>query len=110
MNPRGRPLAWLHGEIKTPPFSPAARLEAGLLLRRLQLGETLSLPHSRPMPSIGSGCHELRIRDEGANWRIIYCLKPDAVVILEVFSKKSSRTPREVIAACRRRLREYESG
>jgi len=48
-----KPIVWLEGEIKTPPFSRAARLEAGFLLRRLQLGERLSLPHSRPMPSIG---------------------------------------------------------
>jgi len=43
------PLVWLHGEVKTPPFSQEARIEAGTLLRRLQLGQTLSLPHSRPM-------------------------------------------------------------
>jgi hypothetical protein len=51
-------LVWLEGEIKTPPFGRAARLEAGFLLRRLQLGERLSLPHSRPMPAIGRRCHE----------------------------------------------------
>jgi hypothetical protein len=46
------PLAWLHGVIKSPPFSDAARLEAGFLLRQLQKGVMLSMPHSRPMPSI----------------------------------------------------------
>lgn len=35
MSPKDQPLAWLHGEIKTPPFSTAARLEAGYLLRLL---------------------------------------------------------------------------
>lgn len=39
------------GEIKTPPFSAAACIEAGTLLRRLQLGENIGLPHVRPMPS-----------------------------------------------------------
>jgi len=53
-NPR-KPLAWLHGDIKTPPFSAAARIEAGVLLRRLQEGANLSLPYARPMPSIGRG-------------------------------------------------------
>ena len=48
-----KPLVWLRGEVKTPPFSAAARLEAGTLLRRLQGGEKLSMPHSRPMPVIG---------------------------------------------------------
>ncbi len=59
-----KPLVWLHGEIKTPPLSSVARIEAGFLLRRIQQGEKLSLPQSRPMPSIGKRCHELRINDE----------------------------------------------
>jgi len=63
MSPNDKPLAWLYGQIKTPPLSPAARLEAGFLLRQLQQGEKLSLPHSRPMPSVGARCHELRIND-----------------------------------------------
>jgi hypothetical protein len=46
-------LVWLHGEIQTPPFSKYARVEAGVLLGRLQQGGVLPLPHSRPMPSIG---------------------------------------------------------
>jgi hypothetical protein len=45
-----KPLVWLGGEIKTPPLSSGARIEAGTLLRKLQNGEKLSLPHSRPMP------------------------------------------------------------
>jgi hypothetical protein len=57
---------WLHGEVRTPPLSGAARIEAGVLLRRLQRGVSLSLPQSRPMPSIGKRCHELRITDENA--------------------------------------------
>ena len=56
-----KPLVWLEGEIKTPPFSAAGRVEAGTLLRQLQEGKSLGLPHSRPMPSIGPRCHELRI-------------------------------------------------
>jgi hypothetical protein len=39
-----KPLVWLHGEVKTPPFSAAARLEVGVLLRRLQRGERVSTP------------------------------------------------------------------
>ncbi|MGH2372677.1 MAG: type II toxin-antitoxin system RelE/ParE family toxin, partial [bacterium] len=46
MNGEDKPLVWLHGEIKTPPFSATARIEAGVLLRRLQRGDRLSLPHS----------------------------------------------------------------
>jgi phage-related protein len=102
-----KPIAWLSGEVTSPPFSKAARVEAGFLLRRLQDGETLSLPHSRPMPVIGRRCHELRIPDESATWRIIYFLDKDAIVVLDVFSKKTQTTPKPIIDACRKRLKEY---
>jgi len=108
-NGPAKPLVWLHGEIKTPRFSPEARVEAGVLLRRLQQGELLGMPHSRPMPSIGPRCHELRMREEGHNWRIVYRLDEDAIVIAEVFDKKSRQTPRPVINACQRRLQQYDA-
>ena len=98
-------IARLAGEIKTPPFSARARLEAGVLLRRLQCGESLSLPHSRPMPGIGKRCHELRIPDEQGTWRIVYRLDPDAIVIGEVFAKKTAQTPQHVIERVQRRFR-----
>jgi len=110
MSPTDRPLVWLHGELKTPPFSKAARLEAGFLLRRLQRGEQLSLPHSRPMPTIGRRCHELRINDERQTWRVIYRTDPDAIILLEVFSKRTAQTPKAVLANCKRRLQEYDNG
>lgn len=103
-----KPLAWLKGEIKTPPFSSEARIEAGFILRRLQQGERLGLPHSRPMPTIGPRCHELRIRDREQTWRIVYRIDQDAILILEIFRKKTPTTPRGVIGDCRRRLRHYD--
>ncbi len=108
MSPADKPLIWLHGEVKSPPFSAEARLEAGVLLRRLQRGEKLSLPESRPMPAIGPRCHELRIVDEKASWRIVYRLDPDAVVIAEVFRKTTQTTPYHVIQQAQRRLRNYD--
>jgi len=109
MSPNDKPLAWLHGEIRTPPFSRAARLEAGSLLRALQRGDKLLMPHSRPMPSIGPRCHEMRIADERIDWRIVYRLDSDAIVIVEVFEKKARKTPQSVIDTCRRRLRDYDA-
>ena len=108
MSPRDKPLAWLRGEVKTPPFSQNARIEAGFLLRRLQRGESIGLPHSRPMPSIGSRCRELRIQDADSTWRIVYRVDRDAVIIAEVFAKKTQATPKSVTDACRRRLRGYD--
>jgi phage-related protein len=103
-----KPLVWLHGEVKSPPFSPAGRMEAGFLLRRLQRGELLSMPESRPMPSVGARCHELRIRGESHTWRIMYRIDTDAIVILEVFEKKTGKTPKHVIATCKERMKVYD--
>jgi len=105
---RDKPLAWLHGEIKTPPFSAAARVEAGVLLRRLQRGESLAMPHSRTMPVIGNACHELRVHDADKTWRIMYCVGSDAIVILDVFAKTTTKTPQSVVKACEKRLRHYQ--
>lgn len=104
MGATDKPLVWLHGEVRTPPFSQAARIEAGFLLRRLQAGESPELPHSRPMPSIGARCHELRINDSNVTWRIVYRADADAIVILEVFKKTTTKTPAQVINTCKRRL------
>jgi phage-related protein len=104
-----QPLVWLHGEIQTPPFSTEARIEAGCLLRRLQQGESLGLPHSRPLPAVAPRCHELRVEDKGAEWRIIYRSDSDAIVTAEVFNKKTRATPQQVIAVCQKRLRTYDA-
>ena len=103
-----KPLVWLRGEIKTPPFSQQGRLEAGVLLRRLQKGETIGMPASRPMPTIGRRCHELRVRDSQHNWRIIYRVDTDAIVIGDIFAKKTGATPKRIIDECAKRFREYD--
>ena len=108
MSPNDKPLAWLHGEIKTPPLSEAARLEAGYLLRLLQRGDTIGMPHSRPMSTIGQRCHELRVQDKQQTWRVVYRIDPDAIVLVEVFSKKTGKTPKRVIELCQQRLKDYD--
>jgi phage-related protein len=106
--PTPKPLIWLSGEIKTPPFSSPARIAAGVLLRRLQQGEAIGMPHSRPMPGIGVRCHELRIRDVDKQWRVVYRIDGDSIVIAEVFLKTTRQTPKHVIDACQGRLIKYD--
>src|SRR6266567_3226209 len=102
-----KPLVWLHGEVKTPPFSAAARIEAGVLLRRLQRGERIGLPASRPMLIIGRGCHELRITDAARHgvssigwtpmrWSLRRC------------SRRKLRRHRPQLLTCVLRLRQYD--
>ena len=108
MSPKHKPLVWLSGEVKSPPFSAEGRVEAGYLLRLIQAGQNLSMPHSRPMPVIGPRCHELRIQDENQTWRIVYRVDSDAIVIVEVFSKVTQITPANVVRTSQRRLRAYD--
>jgi phage-related protein len=68
----------------------------------------IGLPMSRPLPAIGARCHELRVNDAGQSWRIVYRIDTDAIVVADVFIKKTRSTPRQVIETCRRRLREYD--
>ncbi len=68
------------------------------------------MPDSRPMPAIGPRCHELRITDRvaGKEWRIIYRVDADAIVIADAFAKKSRSTPKAAITRGARRLRLYD--
>jgi phage-related protein len=97
------------GEIKTPPFSKSARVETGLLLRKLQDREMLSMPESRPMPNIGTHCHELRVGDSESNkeWRIIYRIDENEIVVFDVFAKTTQRTPQQIINNCQKRIKRY---
>lgn len=106
----GKVIVWLHGEdaFRAPPLSNTALEEASALLSLVRYGRRLSMPVSRPMPRIGSRTHELRIKDVAAQWRIIYRVDADAVLLLEVFKKKTRATPMAVIENCKRRLRQYD--
>jgi phage-related protein len=108
VGPTRKTLVWLGGEIKTPPFSKEARVEAGALLRHVQEGESLGMPHSRPMPSIGPRCHEIRVPDENRTWRIVYRIDPDAILIAGVFAKTTRATTRHDIESCQKRLKVYD--
>lgn len=107
--PVPKPLVWLHGEIKTPPFTAEGRREAGMLLRLLQQGMRLGMPQAEPLPDVGSRCGALRVRDAKHNWRIMYRIDTDAVLILEVYSKKTRKIPDEVIERCRQRFKQYDA-
>jgi phage-related protein len=80
-----------------------------MLLRLLQQGETLSMPHAEALPDLGAHCGALRVRDGEHNWRIMYRVDGDALVILEVYAKKTRKIPQEVMDRCRKRLVGYDS-
>jgi phage-related protein len=102
-------LRWLKERIHTPPFSELARREVGYLLGQLQSGDLLSMPASRPLPSVGKRCHELRVRDENINWRIVYRIDATRIVIAGVFAKKAKTQQQLEFSRCKVRLRAYDA-
>ena len=60
------------------------------------------------MPGVGPRCHELRITDERREWRLVYRIDDDAIVIGEVFAKTTQKTPARVLEQCRRRFARYD--
>lgn len=80
-----------------------------MLLRLLQQGEQLNMPQAEPLPNVGSRCGALRVRDAEHSWRIMYRADSDAVLILEVYSKKTRKIPDEIISRCKDRLKRYDA-
>ena len=104
-----KPLVWLHGEVKTPPFTSEGRQEAGMLLRLLQKGEKPGMPQAEALHDVGPHCGALRIRDGEHNWRIMYRIDLDAVLVLDVYPKKTRKIPDEVMNRCKLRLKQYDA-
>jgi len=61
------------------------------------------------MPSIGTRCHELRINDENLTFRIINRIYTDAILNLDVYEKKTNRTPKSIIDICKQRINRFEA-
>jgi phage-related protein len=101
-------LVFLHGKIKTPPFSKDARREAGFLIRRLQNGESLRMPKAESLPIVGPHCGALRVRDDQHNWRIMYRVDAKVVLVVDVYDKKTRQIPDGVIDRCKKRLVRYD--
>lgn len=100
-----KPVIWL-GDSRNAigDFPKEARYQVGTELRRVQRGEE---PISwRPMPTVGMGVNEIRVRVDKA-YRVIYLAKfPEAVYVLHAFAKTENKTPKAETELASRRYRE----
>jgi phage-related protein len=88
-------------------FPEGVRRELGKAIFDLQKGESLSLPLSRPIPAVGRGVEELRVKDRTGAYRAFYFTKlAGAVLIIHAFQKKTAKTPPHEIDLARKRLKE----
>jgi phage-related protein len=92
-------------------FPKPARRLLGQAVLDLQYGARVGMPLSRPMPSVGTGVQELRIRDPSGIYRAFYVLKfRDGVLVFHAFEKRSQKTSRHDIALGVKRLGEVLHG
>jgi len=86
-------------------FSPQARHQAGYQLERVQRG--LEPADFKPMPAVGAGVYEIRVRDATGAFRVMYLAKfEEAVYVLHAFQKKTQKTARAEIELATRRYRD----
>jgi phage-related protein len=101
-----KPIAFLGGSLDDLRGFPAdARREAGYQLDRVQRG--LDPDDWRPMPSVGAGVREIRVRERAGAFRVIYVATfADVVYVLHAFQKKTRQTAKRDIDLAASRLRE----
>lgn len=84
-------------------FPVNARRDAGHQLDRLQQG--LRPDGFKPMPAVGPGVEEIRVRDEAGVFRVIYLARrPESIYVLHAFQNKTQRTSPLDIELAKRRL------
>lgn len=89
------------------PLGLDLRRQIAELLALLAEGASIGLPVSRPMPSVASGAHELRLRDRSGSCRAFYYTKvKDAILVFHFFKKKTQATPNREIKIAISRLKE----
>src|SRR5438874_6286557 len=85
-------------------FSKDVRVEFGSVLIKVQLGMSLGLPISRPMPSVHDGAHEFRFRDATGIQRVFYYVKAKrGILVFHAFRKKTQKTTRSEVVIARNR-------
>lgn len=88
-------------------FPEEVKRDLGYLIHRLQLGETITLPYSRPFRSVEIGVNELRVKDSSGAYRVFYFLKTQkGILIFHAFKKKTQKTPNKEIVIAKKNLKE----
>ena len=89
---------------------PETRFEVIALLRRMESGEILPMPHSRSLSSIAHGLYELRVRDSEGQVRIFYYTKiKDSIFLVHALRKKSRTIPDKERNLILKRIQELSS-
>ena len=99
-----KPIEFLGDSLRSlREFPDDAKRDAGYQLDRVQHG--LQPDDFKPMPTIGKGVEEIRVRDDSGAYRIIYTARvADAVYVLHAFQKKTQATSKRDIELAKQRF------
>lgn len=105
-----KPVRFLGDSLKrVREFPVDAMHETGYQLDKVQRGKQPD--DFKPMPSIGKGVEEIRVRDDTGIYRIIYTARiSEAVYVLHAFQKKTQTTSRHDIEIAKQRYTELTGG
>lgn len=88
-------------------FPEDIKKDVGYLIHRLQMGDKLNAPYSKPIKSVEIGVNELRVKDASGAYRVFYYLKTsEGIIIFHAFKKKSQKTPKKEIELGKKNLKE----
>ncbi len=92
-----KPIEWVGSSLEDlMRFSRSAIRKAGFELRAVQEGR--SPTDFKPMPIIGQGTQEIRVRTDDETYRVFYVAKfEEAVYVLHTFQKKTQKTSQQDI-------------
>jgi len=99
-----KPIEFLGDSLRSlREFPDDAKRDAGYQLDRVQHG--LQPDDFKPMPTIGKGVEEIRVRDDSGAYRVIYTARlADAVYVLHAFQKKTQATSKRDIELAKQRF------
>ncbi len=99
-----KPIEFLGDSLRSlREFPDDAKRDAGYQLDRVQHG--LQPEDFKPMPTIGKGVEEIRVRDDTGAYRVIYTARlADAVYVLHAFQKKTQTTSKRDIELAKQRF------
>ncbi len=90
-------------------FPADAKHDAGFQLDKVQRGEQPD--DFKPMPAIGKGVEEIRVRDDSGTFRVIYTARrAEAIYVLHAFQKRTQATAKRDIEVARKRFTELTKG
>jgi len=82
--------------------------DLGSILTKIQKGETVGHPDTKPMTEVASGVFEIRLKDASGAFRAFYVIRSKfGILVFHSFKKKTRKTPKQEIETGKKRLKSF---